>query len=227
MKTIKLNNGITIPMIGIGTNTFGKENKDYMGAINDDTKPLEYAFELGYRLIDTAIAYRNESVVGLSLSKTTIDRKSFVVTTKLPGSPEYRNATQIDKAINKSLKDLNVSYIDIMLIHHPWENLEEILSVWNTLETYVKKGVIKTLGVSNFNEEQLGYLLTHANIKPALNQIESHPGFFQQELIEFSQKHGVAIQAWGPLKKVSDEAKVVLETIGKKYHKTWAQVALR
>lgn len=227
MKNIKLNNGLSIPLIGIGTNTFGKKNSQYMGEINNDTKELEMSFDLGYRLIDTAIAYRNEGVVGRALKKTSIPRSEFVITTKLPGTDLYRKPEDIRKALSHSLEQLNVSYIDILLIHHPWDNLEEILSVWKVLESYVNEGVIKTLGVSNFNEVQLSYLLKHATIKPALNQIESHPGFWQDDIVKFAQKNNVVIEAWGPLTKVSDEAKAVLTKIGSKYQKTWAQVALR
>ncbi len=228
MKTLTLNNGTTIPVLGSGTNTFGKENHDYMGAINHDTTEIEGALHLGYTLFDTAIAYRNESVLALAIQRAGIDRKALFLTSKIPGQPEYMETDKlVEDSVLSSLKALDTAYIDLYLIHHPWEDLNDILRVWKVLENQVDLGRIKTLGVSNFNREQLEYLLDHARIKPAVNQIESHPGFWEDDLIEFCQKAGVAIEAWGPIKKVSDEAKAVLTKIGNHYGKTWAQVILR
>ncbi|VEU80400.1 aldo/keto reductase family protein [Haploplasma axanthum] len=227
MKQVKLNNGILIPILGTGTNTFGKENNDYYGNITNDTKELDSAIDLGYRLIDTAISYRNESVVGLAVSKSGLDREKFFITTKIPGTEGFRTKKQVESAIQESLTNLKTDYIDLVLIHHPWDNNEEIAKVWSYLEEYVDNGVIKSIGVSNFNIDQINYLINNSRIKPVLNQIESHPGFWQDNIIEFCHKNEVAIQAWGPLSKVNDETKEVLNQIGKKYNKTWAQVILR
>lgn len=225
-QTIKLNNGVILPLVGLGTNTYGKVNHDYFGEINHDTKQLEEAIHLGYRLIDTAISYRNESVVGLALKKTNMKREDFILTTKIPGTEDYRKKDDILKAIDQSLKAFSTDYIDIVLIHHPWDQLDEILSVWRILEELVEKGVIKTIGVSNFKEKELSFLFEHATIKPALNQIESHPGFWQDDLIAFSQKLGITVEAWGSLSRVSKESINKLSSIGDKYQKTWAQVIL-
>lgn len=226
MNKIKLNNGIEIPLIGIGTNTFGKEGNLYHGEINFDIKELEYAITNGYRLIDTAISYRNEAVIGKAITNANIPRKDFIITTKIPGGKGYLSNDEIDKAINDSLKNLNTNYIDIVLMHHPWDNNLEMIKVYNYLETYVNKGIIKSLGVSNFNEEQLSLIIENSKIKPSLNQIASYPGNFQHKLINFSQKNSVAVQAWSPLNRTSDEAKDILNKIGEKYNKTWAQVLL-
>jgi len=226
MRKIVLNNGIEIPMVGIGTNTFGKVDNQYYNEINFDTKELRIAIDVGYRLIDTAISYRNEAVIGKALKESNIDRTEFFVTTKIPGGKGYLSKEEVHNAVTKSLEALNTDYIDIMLIHHPWENLDEILSVYRELELFVDQGKIKTLGVSNFNEKQLGFLMTRARIKPAINQILSCPGKWQHEFIKFNQDLGVVVEAWSPLNKVTDEQKEVLNKIGKKYNKTWAQVIL-
>lgn len=228
MKTLRMNNGLDIPILGSGTNTFGKEGHAYMGAINNDTGALESALKLGYTLFDTAIAYRNEAVLGLAIRRSGIDRKSLFLTSKIPPQPEnIATDDLVEASVLASLKALETDTLDLYLIHKPWEDLNDILRVWKVLEKQVELGRLKTLGVSNFNQEQLAYLIEHARIKPAINQIESHPGFWQDDLIAFCQKNGVVPEAWGPISKVSDEAKIVLTRIGQAYGKTWAQVALR
>jgi diketogulonate reductase-like aldo/keto reductase len=228
MKTLIMNNGLPIPIIGSGTNTFGKEGNVYMGAINNDTTEIENAMSLGYTLWDTAISYRNESVLGLAIKRSGIDRKKLFITSKIPGQPEYTKTDElVEASVVSSLKALDTDYIDLYLIHRPWEDLQDNVRVWKVLEKQVDLGRIKTLGVSNFNNIQLDYLLKHSRIRPAVNQIESHPGFWEDDLIEFCQKNGVIPQAWGPITRVSDEAKAVLTKIGERYGKTWVQVVLR
>lgn len=226
MKYIKLNNNLEIPLIGIGTNTFGKVDNQYAAEINYDTKELDTAIQVGYRLLDTAIAYRNEEVIGLAVEKSGIKRSDFILITKLPGQVGYIQKNEIIDAVNQSLKNLKTNYIDILLMHHPWDNNEEMLSVYQVLEEFVKKGIIKTIGVSNFNNEQLKYILDHCQIKPAINQIASYPGHWQDDLIEFNQTNGIVVQAWSPLNRVTFEMKNILQDIGKKHDKTWAQVIL-
>ncbi|MBP1039625.1 aldo/keto reductase [Vagococcus sp. BWB3-3] len=228
MKTFKLNTGIEIPVIGSGTNTYGKENHDYLAAINNDTTEIRSAINAGYRHFDTAISYRNEAVVAKGIAESGLDRSDFFLTSKLPGEPAYTaDEAVVRKGVEQSLKALNTTYIDLYLIHHPWDSLAEMLATWKVLEDHVDKGVLKAIGVSNFNQEQLGHLLTHARIKPAVNQIESHPGKWNDAIIDYSLKEGVIPEAWGPLSRVNDQAKESLTTIGNDYGKTWAQVILR
>ena len=154
METIELNTGIQIPVIGSGTNTFGKENREYQGAINDDTTELLTAIKLGYRHFDTAISYRNEAVVGKAIKESGIDRSEFFLTSKIPGKPEHtQDAAAVKASVEASLAALQTESIDLYLIHHPWDNLAEIAAVWAVLEAYVDKGVLKAIGVSNFQEE--------------------------------------------------------------------------
>lgn len=226
MKFVTLNTGVKLPVVGSGTNTFGKAGHEYMGEINGDTTELLEAIEGGYRHFDTAISYRNETVVGKALKESGKAREEFFVTSKIPGEAEYtKNAAAVKKGVQSSLEALDTDYIDLYLIHHPWNDLDEILEVWKVLEDYVDQGVLKAIGVSNFQEPELKFLVEHARIKPAVNQIESHPGKWQDELINFSVAHKVVPEAWSPL-KVTDAAQHVLSEIGKKYGKTWAQVLL-
>jgi diketogulonate reductase-like aldo/keto reductase len=228
MLTFTLNNGLEIPAIGSGTNTFGKENRDYMGTINNDTSEIDIAIKLGYRHFDTAISYRNEAVVALGIKNSGVERSEFYITSKIPGTPEFtKNEDAVEAGISSSLKALDTDYIDLYLIHHPWDNLDEILKVWNVLEKYVYNGSLMSIGVSNFNEKQLGFLLEHASVKPVVNQIESHPGKWNDTIVEYSLSHNVIPVAWGPLSRVSDEAKAALTKIGQRTGKSWAQVALR
>lgn len=228
MRELTLNTGIYIPIIGSGTNTFGKVDHQYMGEINGDTTEILSAIEVGYRHFDTAIAYRNEAVVGKAIKESGLPREAFFITSKIPGKPEYTNSERsVMEAVEFSLANLGTEYLDLYLIHHPWENLEEMVIVWHVLERYVDQGKIKAIGVSNFDKKQLAYLLAGARIKPAVNQIESHPGKWNHEIIDFSLQNDVFPEAWGPLTRVSPEAKEQLSQIGQAYGKSWAQVILR
>lgn len=228
MRTIELNTGIQIPVIGSGTNTFGKENKAYQGAINGDTTELAAAIKAGYRHFDTAISYRNEAVVGKAIKESGLDRSEFFITSKIPGTPEYtKDAAAVKSAVESSVSALQTETIDLYLIHHPWDNLEEIAAVWAVLETYVDRGIIKAIGVSNFQEKELAYLLDNSRIKPAVNQVESHPGKWNDGIIGYSLAHHVVPEAWGPLSRISDNAKEQLAAIGAHHQKSWSQVVLR
>ena len=228
MEYIKLNTGIRIPIVGSGTNTFGKAGHAYMGEINGDTTELKDAISLGYRHFDTAIGYRNEAVVGRAVSESGIGREEFFITSKIPGTEEYYADEQAVRAgVESSLNALGTGYIDLYLIHHPWDDLKGMLRMWRVLEEYVDQGVLKAIGVSNFEEEALNYIAQNARVKPAVNQIESHPGKWNAALIAASRKLDIVPEAWGPLKGVSGEAKAALDAIGAVYGKTWAQVILR
>lgn len=227
MKYLKMNNGLSIPVLGTGTNTFGKENNQFNGKITYDTKELSSAIELGYRLIDTAIFYRNEAVIGKAVRESGIDREAFFITTKIPQDKEFSgNDERVKSYIEKSLKELDMEYIDLYLIHFPLETNEENLRVWRVLESYVDKGLIKSIGVSNFNQEQLAYLLEHARIKPVLNQFQSYPGKHQQALIDFCKAEGIIPEAYQSLAKLDPKVKEILTELAKPYNKTWSQVIL-
>ena len=227
MKYLTLNNGMIIPQLGTGTNTFGKENKQFMGTITGDTKELISAIQLGYRLIDTAVVYRNESVVGDAIKQSGIDRNDFFITSKLPQDPAYNQTDDlVRKTIDTSLKALQVDTMDLYLIHFPLATLADNARVWKVLEEAVNLGKIKAIGVSNFNIEQLKDLLKHAKIKPVVNQFLSYPGHAQQELIDYCKSEGIVPEAYQSLTKLDDQTKKTLQEIGDKYHKTAQQVVL-
>ena len=227
MKNMKMNNGLTIPVLGTGTNTFGKEGNDFSGKITYDTKELRSAISLGYRLIDTAIYYRNEAVIGKAVRESNIPRDEFFITSKIPDGKEYTETNELVKHyVDQSLKELNIGYIDLYLIHFPLESNEDNLRVWRVLEEYVDKGLIKSIGVSNFNKEQLEHLLSHARIKPVLNQFQSYPGKHQQNLIDYCKENGVIPEAYQSLAKLDPKTKEQLVELAKPYNKTWSQVIL-
>jgi diketogulonate reductase-like aldo/keto reductase len=227
MKYLTMNNGIKIPVLGTGTNTFGKENNDFYGEITYDTKELKSAIKIGYRLIDTAIYYRNEAVIGKAVKESNLDRSEFFITSKIPADKEFTETDEIvAKHIEESLERLDLAYIDLYLIHFPLENNEDNLRVWRVLESYVRQGLIKSIGVSNFSESQLEYLLNHADIKPVINQFQSYPGKHQQSLIDFCKSNNVIPEAYQSLAKLEENTKNVLVEMAKKYNKTWTQLIL-
>ncbi len=222
-----MNNGLKIPVLGTGTNTFGKENNDFYGKITYDTKELLSAIQLGYRLIDTAIYYRNEEVIGKAVKESMIDRSEFFITSKIPEDKAYNETNElVEYHVKQSLKALDLSYIDLYLIHFPLESNEENLRVWRVLETFVDQGLIKSIGVSNFNEEQLTYLINHARIKPVINQFQSYPGKHQQSLIDFCKANDIIPEAYQSFAKMDAKTKDVLIDIAKTYDKTWNQIIL-
>ncbi len=227
MRTIKLNNGVEMPIVGTGTNTYGKKNNEYMGKLRGDTKEIDWALENGYRHFDGAQSYRNEEVIGVGIANSSVNREDTFITTKLAtGSDGYQGKAWLKESIVNSLQLLQTDYIDLYLVHHPWADFDyEIAKVWKRLEKQYKKGRLKAIGVSNFEKHHLDKLLETAEVIPAVNQIESHPGKWNDELIEYSQSLGIAVTAWGPLKGAGESE--VLAEIGAKYGKTPQQVALR
>lgn len=227
MKYITLNNGVEIPIVGCGTNTFGKEENKYSGALRGDTLEIDLAIENGYRHFDCAQLYRNEEVVGNGLKKFSLPREKFFITSKLNTYKGFNGSDWARAEIEKSLEKLQTDYIDLFLIHFPWDNRDEMLEAWKVLEEYYNRGVFKAIGVSNFKKEHLDLILENSNIKPAVNQIESHVGKWNDELIAYNKNHNIATVAWSPLRGIDEDAKQVLTEIGQQYEKTPAQMVLR
>jgi diketogulonate reductase-like aldo/keto reductase len=224
----QLQNGYTIPVLGTGTNTFGKENRSFQGAINFDTTELKSAIALGYRLLDTAIYYRNEAVIGKAVKDSGIAREEFFITSKIPETTEHNQTDDVVRhTVQSSLKALDLGYIDLYLMHFPLEKDEDNLRVWRVLESFVDQGVIKSIGVSNFSIDQLTYLMKHARIQPVLHQFQSYPGKLNSSMIDFCHAHHIIPEAYHSFAKLSEEVKNVLTTIGQRYGKTWGQVGLR
>lgn len=227
MKYFTLNNAVKIPIVGSGTNTYGKEGNQYTGALRGDTQEVDWAIENGYRHFDTAGVYYNEEVLGAGLKKSTLPREEFFITSKLNPSEGFKGADWIHAEIEKSLEKLQTDYIDLFLIHSPWDQPAEILETWTILEDYYHRGVFKSIGVSNFKKEHLDLILEKGNIKPVVNQIKSHVGIWNEALIAYHRHNDIATVAWSPLGGIDENAKQVLEEIGNQYGKTYAQVVLR
>ena len=210
--TIKLNNGTKIPVLGLGTWLTPSGNiceEAVLAALN-----------AGYRHIDTASAYRNEASVGNAIKESNIRRKDIFVTTKL-WNDDHGNA---EKAFDESLRNLQLDYVDLYLIHYPVPKRNES---WKILERIYKNGKAKAVGVSNFTIRHLEQLLEKANVAPAVNQVEFHPYLYQNELLDFCNEKGIKLEAYSPLThghKLEDQK---LARIASKYNKSTAQLLIR
>lgn len=195
MRSFKLNNGISIPEIGFGTWQI-PEGDDAYQAVTE-------ALKLGYTHIDTAAIYGNEKSVGKAIKDSGIDRSTLFITTKLWNSE--RGYEQAIAACEKSLEDLGLDYLDLYLIHWPanetqfenWATLNA--DTWRAFEHLYQQGKIKAIGVSNFKKEYLETLLETTTITPAVNQIEFHPGYLQQETVALCKSRDILVEAWSPL----------------------------
>jgi len=212
---IKLNNEVQIPMLGFGTWEL-EGNSAY--------KPVKWALEEGYRLIDTATAYNNEEFVGKAIAESEIPREDLFITTKVWNSDQgYENTL---KAFNNSLKKLGLEYLDLYLIHWPIGKNEE---TWSALESIYKEGKVKAIGVSNFRVNDIKGLLDAHHITPSVNQILMHPLKYKanKDIVEYCQKEDVKIEAYSPLIHGYKLDKANFQEIANKYNKSVPQVLLR
>lgn len=215
MEYVTLNNGIMMPMLGFGTVKIkGTEGIEV----------IKKAIDVGYRLIDTARMYHNEDAVRTAISQSGIDRKELFVTTKLSKTSNSYEKAKAD--IQDSLEKLQLDYVDLLLVHEPYIESHEM---YQAIKEAYQSGKTRAIGVSNFNDKCYYEFIEKCEIIPAVNQMESHVYFTQQKLQTEIEKHGTKMQAWSPLasgkKNIFQET--VLLTIGEKYEKSAAQVALR
>lgn len=212
MEFATLNNGLKMPMAGIGT---------FLLSPDEAEASVLAALEDGCRLIDTANAYVNEKAVGRAMKKSGLKREEIFLETKLWPS-FYEN----DDAVDKTLERLGTDTIDLLLIHQPAGNY---VAGYRQMEKAYKEGKVKAIGLSNFNQGQIEEILGLCEVKPAVLQTEVHPYFQEQELKKFLSKEGMVIQAWYPLghgdKALLEE--LLFTELGKKYGKTNAQIILR
>lgn len=214
-STITLNNGIKMPIVGFGTWKIAPGPSTH--------KAIEKAIEAGYRHFDTARIYLNEKSVGKALNESNVDRKELFVTTKLWNHDQgYEEAL---KAFDKSLKRLEMDYVDLYLLH--WPVPEKRLESWKALIEIQKSGRAKAIGVSNFTEEQLAELLEHTDVAPATNQVEFHPYLNQQLLLDYCKENKIVLTAYSPLAHGRRLQDGTLLSIAAKHAKTEAQVMLR
>ena len=216
VPNLTLNNGVEIPQLGFGVFQIDpKETKDATLA----------ALEVGYRHIDTAEMYGNEKEVGEAVRASGIDRDDVFVTSKLNNSfHAYDDALA---AFDQTLKDLDLGYLDLFLVHWPMPDVLDYVETWKAMEQIYESGRAKAIGVSNFQPHHLRRLHAETTITPAVNQIEVHPYLTNDEVRAFDAEHGIATEAWSPIAqgKVLDDPTIV--RIAENLGKTPAQVTLR
>lgn len=219
LDRMALNNGYTIPGIGLGTSGMtGKEAEDAVFS----------AIMKGYRLIDTASQYDNEEDVGRGINRAVssgVSRDEIFLVTKIwKTDAGFDNAI---KAFEGSLNRLNQPYVDLLLIHWPDKDDSVNLDTWRALEDIYESGRARSIGVSNFSRGDLSELLKEAKIHPAINQFEVYPGHPNEDLNDFCDSENIVTMAYSPLKRGNVSKERHLTTIGEKYGKTASQVALR
>ncbi|WP_339004196.1 aldo/keto reductase [Fusobacterium polymorphum] len=216
MKNVKLSNGVEMPILGFGV--------FQINDLKECERVVSEAIEVGYRLIDTAQVYRNEEAVGNAIKKSGIDRKECFITTKVwISNSGYERAKA---SIDESLRKLKTDYIDLLLIHQPFG---DYYGTYRAMEEYYKAGKIRAIGVSNFYPDRFIDIVNFVEIKPMVNQVETH--VFNQQIVpqEIMKEYGTQIESWGPFAEGKNNlfTNEILVEIGKKYNKTSAQVALK
>ncbi len=212
MEYVSLNNGVKMPMAGIGT---------FLLQPDDAEAAVFAALQNGYRLIDTANSYMNEKAVGRGMRKSGVIREEIFLETKL-----WPSFYEQEDVVEKTLERLGTSYIDLLLIHQPAGNY---VAGYRKMEKAYKEGKVRAIGLSNFNAQQIQEILNICEVKPAILQTEVHPYFQEQELKAFLKKEEIVIQAWYPLGH-GDKALLqepVFTALAEKYNKSNAQIILR
>ena len=217
-KAIKLNNGLDIPQIGVGTWTLRGD----MARQN-----VCLALKAGFRHIDTAQGYENESEVGQGIIYSGVPRHEIFITTKVTTNIMREGRDAVRLSIDESLAKLKMDYIDLLLIHWPVKDC--VKDTWQVMEEYVRQGKVRSIGVSNFNRHHLEDLLAYAEIRPAINQIEVHPLMTQEENIAYNHELGIQVEAWGPFGQgdIDVVGHPLLQSLARKYQKTASQIVLR
>ena len=216
IETVKLNNGIEMPLEGFGVFQVSDPAVCEQAVLD--------AIESGYRLIDTAAAYMNEEAVGRAIAKCGVPREELFITTKLwVQDASYEGAKQ---AIETSMQKLGLSYIDLYLIHQP---MGDYIGAWRAMEEAYKAGKLRAIGVCNCYPHVLADICETVAVRPAVNQVELHPFFQQENALALMREYGVHPEAWGPFAEGNHGifTHPVLTAIGQKYGKSAAQVALR
>ncbi len=216
MKSVTLNNGVAMPILGFGV--------FQVSDLAECERSVIDAIQTGYRLIDTAASYGNEAAVGNAIRCSGVDRKDLFITTKLWVSGAGYDKTKA--AFERSMQKLQLDYLDLYLIHQPYG---DVYGSWRAMEELYREKRIRAIGVSNFHPDRIMDLILHNTIKPAVNQIETHPFHQQVETQRFLKDNDVQIESWGPFAEGRNNIfqNEVLRSIGAKYNKSVAQVILR
>lgn len=215
METVKLSNGVEMPILGYGV---------YQVSPAECERCVSDALSVGYRMIDTAQAYANEEGVGNAIRKSGIPRKDIFVVTKVwISNSGYERAKA---SIEESLRKLQTDYIDLLLIHQPFG---DYYGTWRAMEEAYRSGELRAIGVSNFYPDRLIDLAEFNEIKPMVNQVETHVFNQQRRPQEIMKQYGTQIMSWGPFAEGRNNffTNPVLESVGRKYGKSTAQTALR
>lgn len=216
-KTITLNNGVKMPTIGSGT-------WPLLG--NECTQTVTTAIEQGFRLIDTAAKYGNEQAVGKGIKQSKVTREELFITSKLRGNAHGYQKT-ID-AFYQTLKDIQLDYLDLYLIHWPLPSQNLYVETWKAFVTLYNKGLIKAIGVSNFKIAHLSRIIDETGVIPAVDQIQLSPYLPQKETRLWLAKYNIVCQAWSPLGRGTDLLNTsVITKIAAKHNKTPGQIVLR
>lgn len=217
IPTLRLNDGHTMPQIGLGT-----------ASLNDEkvAPVIVTAIEAGYRHIDTAFRYGNQRGVGKGIRDSGIQREALFVTTKLDG--EFQGNARAVAGLDECLRQLDQDYVDLLLIHWPLPQRNEYISTWKTFEQLVATGKTRSIGVSNFKPAHLDRLFAETTIRPVANQIQLSPRITRSDHVAYDRAHDIVTVAWSPLGQGKDLLnEPLLATIGATYGKTPAQVVLR
>lgn len=213
MQNVTLNNGLSMPQLGLGTMN-----------VKNLPEVLPQAIDAGYRLIDTAANYDNEAEVGQGIRNSKIDRQDLFITSKLKIQSQGYDGTI--KAFKESLEKLGLDYLDLYLIHQPYG---DVSGEWRAMEDLYNDGKIKAIGVSNFAPFQLVDLTMHSNIKPMVNQIEMHPFFQEVSETNYALQNDIQPQAWAPFGEAIQilNKLPILQSIAEKHQKSVSQIILR
>jgi 2,5-diketo-D-gluconate reductase A len=217
VPSLVMNNGLHIPQLGFGV---------FLVPPEETKQAVTEALEAGYRLIDTAQGYRNEEGVGAAIAESVVPRDELFITTKLTNSEQGYDTTLA--AFDGSMDKLGIDVLDLFLIHWPQPMFDQYVETWRAFEKLLADGRVRSIGVSNFEIPHLQRLLAETDVTPAVNQIELHPEFPQEDLREFHQQHGILTESWGPL----GQGKGLLENpqiveVAQRKGRTPAQVVLR
>ncbi len=213
---VTLNSGKVMPQLGLGAY---KVNQDIAVQL------VQHALEIGYRRIDTAALYDNEAEVGAAIRKSGLAREEVFVTSKIWN--DRHGYAEAKEAVQESVERLNIDYVDMMLIHWPCPKQDKFVETWRAFEEVLETGLVRSIGVSNFNQPHLEKLLAMANVTPAINQVELHPQLAQNSLRHFNSLHGIKTEAWAPLGRARFNDNFLLGEIAESLGKTVAQVIIR
>ncbi|AVI93987.1 aldo/keto reductase [Oenococcus oeni] len=217
VPNIVLNDGHSLPAIGLGT---------YLVRGGQGVDQILSAIEDGYRLIDTSTNYDSEGAVGEAIRRSGIPRSEFIVTSKLPG--KYHHYQDALMMIQESIFRMGIDYLDLYLIHWPLPKRDHYVEAWKALVDAQKLGLIRSIGVSNFLPEHLDRIINESGVTPAVNQIEVHPYWVQEDMLAANKSRGIVSEAWSPLGRGSAALKEdIIKNLADKYGKNTGQIILR